>query len=106
MNSNVSQVIDGAGPITGLFVLLLGVAVFFIWRSLRKQMKKVDATLPGGPEDIEQTDTEQTDTEQTDTEQTDTEQAGIESIGTEPLTDDRVPNSAKTRGEDDSTEHE
>ena len=101
MNSNVSQVIDGAGPITGLFVLLLGVAVFFIWRSLRKQMKKVDATLPGGPEDIEQTDTEQTDTEQTDT-----EQAGIESIGTEPLNDDRVPNSAKTRGEDDSTEHE
>ena len=101
MNSNVSQVIDGAGPITGLFVLLLGVAVFFIWRSLNKQMKKVDATLPGGPEDIEQTDTEQTDTEQTDT-----EQAGIESIGTEPLNDDRVPNSAKTRGEDDSTEHE
>ena len=101
MNSNVSQVIDGAGPITGLFVLLLGVAVFFIWRSLKKQMKKVDATLPGGPEDIEQTDTEQTDTEQTDT-----EQAGIESIGTEPLNDDRVPNSAKTRGEDDSTEHE
>ena len=40
MNSNVSQVIDGAGPITGLFVLLLGVAVFFIWRSLNKQMKK------------------------------------------------------------------
>ena len=96
MNSNVSQVIDGAGPITGLFVLLLGVAVFFIWRSLNKQMKKVDATLPGGPEDIEQTDTELTDTER----------AGTEAIGTEPLNDDRVPNSVKTRGEDDSTEHE
>ena len=81
MNSNVSQVIDGAGPITGLFVLLLGVAVFFIWRSLNKQMKKVDATLPGGPEDTE-------------------------SIDTEPLDDDRVPNSAKTRGEDDSTDDE
>ncbi len=91
MNSNVSQVIDGAGPITGLFVLLLGVAVFFIWRSLNKQMKKVDASLPGGPED---------------TEQTDIEEAGTESIGTELLNDDRVPNSAKTRGEDDSTEHE
>ena len=91
MNSNVSQVIDGAGPITGLFVLLLGVAVFFIWRSLNKQMKKVDASLPGGPED---------------TEQTDIEEVGTESIGTEPLNDDRVPNSAKTRGEDDSTEHE
>lgn len=86
MNSNVSQVIDGAGPITGLFVLLLGVAVFFIWRSLNKQMKKVDATLPGGPEDTEQT--------------------GTKVIGTELLNDDRVPNSANTRGEDDSTEHE
>ncbi len=101
MNSNVSQVIDGAGPITGLFVLLLGVAVFFIWRSLNKQMKKVDATLPGGPEDTEQTGTEQTGTEQTGTQQT-----GTESSGSEPLNDDRVPNSAKTRGEDDSTEHE
>ena len=96
MNSNVSQVIDGAGPITGLFVLLLGVAMFFIWRSLNKQMKKVDATLPGGPEDTKHIATEQTGTEQTETAPT----------GTEPLNDDRVPNSAKTRGKDDSTEHE
>lgn len=96
MNSNVSQVIDGAGPITGLFVLLLGVAVFFIWRSLNKQMKKVDATLSGGPEDTKHIATEQTGTEQTETAPT----------GTEPLNDDRVPNSAKTRGEDDCTEHE
>ena len=96
MNSNVSQVIDGAGPITGLFVLLLGVAVFFIWRSLNKQMKKVDATLPGGLEDTKHIATEQTGTEQTETAPT----------GTEPSNDDRVPNSAKTRGEDDSTEHE
>ena len=96
MNSNVSQVIDGAGPITGLFVLLLGVAMFFIWRSLNKQMKKVDATLPGGPEDTKHIATEQTGTEQTEPAPT----------GTEPLNDDRVPNSAKTRGEDDSTEHE
>ena len=101
MNSNVSQVIDGAGPITGLFVLLLGVAVFFIWRSLNKQMKKVDAPLPGGPEDTKHVPTEQTGTERTGTEQTETAPTG-----TEPLNDDRVPNSAKTRGEDDSTEHE
>ena len=86
MNSKVSQVIDGAGPITGLFVLLLGVAVFFIWRSLNKQMKKVDATLPGGPEDTEST--------------------AIEPTSTGLRNDDRVPNSAKTRGEDDSTDHE
>ena len=96
MNSNVSQVIDGAGPITGLFVLLLGVAMFFIWRSLNKQMKKVDATLPGGPEDTKHIATEQTGTEQT----------GTAPAETELLNDDRVPNSAKTRGEDDSTEHE
>lgn len=96
MNSNVSQVIDGAGPITGLFVLLLGVAVFFIWRSLNKQMKKVDATLSGGPEDTKHIATEQTGTEQT----------GTAPTGTEPLNDDRVLNSAKTRGEDDCTEHE
>ena len=74
-----------------LFVLLLGVAVFFIWRSLNKQMKKVDATLPGGPEDTEHITTEQTEAAPT---------------GAEVLNDDRAPNSAKTRGEDDSTEHE
>lgn len=51
MNSNMSQVIDGAGPITGLFVLLLGIAVFVIWRSMNKQMKKVSPDLPAGPED-------------------------------------------------------
>ena len=51
MNSNTTQVIDGAGPITGLFVILLGIAVFIIWRSLNKQIKKVSPDLPGGPED-------------------------------------------------------
>lgn len=51
MNSNMSQVIDGAGPITGLFVLLLGIAVFVIWRSMNKQIKKVSTDLPAGPED-------------------------------------------------------
>lgn len=51
MDSDLSQVIDGAGPITGLFVLLLGVAVFFIWRSMNNQIKKVNVDLPSGPED-------------------------------------------------------
>ena len=81
----------GLVPLRGCSSSCSGFAVFFIWRSLNKQMKKVDASLPGGPED---------------TEQTDIEEAGTESIGTEPLNDDRVPNPAKTRGEDDSTEHE
>ncbi len=46
------SVIDKAGPIAGLFVLLLGVALFFLFRSMSKQMKKIDPDLPPGPEDI------------------------------------------------------
>ena len=50
-NSDLAQVIDGAGPITGLFVLLLGVGIFVLWKSMNRQLKKVDANLPKGPED-------------------------------------------------------
>lgn len=48
---DLSEVIDGAGPIAGLFVLLLGIAIYFLWRNMNKQLKKVDANLPLGPED-------------------------------------------------------
>ncbi len=37
-----------------LFVVLLGVAVYFLWRSLNKQMKRIDPSLPGGRDDQEQ----------------------------------------------------
>lgn len=50
-NSDLSQVIDSAGPITGLFVLLLGVGIFLLWKNMNRQLKKVDANLPKGPED-------------------------------------------------------
>lgn len=50
-NPDLSQVIDGAGPIAGLFVLLLAIAIFLLWRNMNKQLKKVDANLPKGPED-------------------------------------------------------
>lgn len=46
--------IDDAGPIAGLFVLALGIAIFFLWRSMSRQMKKIDPTLPDGPDDAEQ----------------------------------------------------
>jgi hypothetical protein len=46
--------IDNALPIAGLFVLLLGVAMYFLWRSMNKQMKKIDPTLPAGRDDREQ----------------------------------------------------
>jgi hypothetical protein len=48
------SLIDNALPIAGLFVLALLVAVFFLWRSMTKQMKKIDPTLPAGRDDEEQ----------------------------------------------------
>lgn len=50
-DQNLSSVIDAAGPITGFFVLLLGVALFFIWRSMNKQIDRAKENLPPGPED-------------------------------------------------------
>jgi hypothetical protein len=50
-DSDLARVIDSAGPITGLFVLLLGVGIFVLWKSMNRQLKKVDANLPKGPED-------------------------------------------------------
>ncbi len=48
------SLIDNALPIAGLFVLVLLVAIFFLWRSMSKQMKKIDPSLPDGPDDREQ----------------------------------------------------
>lgn len=45
------SVIDKAGPIAGLFVLALGIALFFLFRSMNKQMKKISPDLPEGPDD-------------------------------------------------------
>lgn len=48
------QLISGALPIAGLFVLVLGLALFFLWRSMTKQMRKIDTSLPEGRDDREQ----------------------------------------------------
>lgn len=48
------QQIAGALPIAGIFVALLGVALFILWRSLNKQIRKIDDTLPEGPDDRQQ----------------------------------------------------
>ena len=52
-NSTISEVIDGAGPVTGLFVLLVLVALILLMRSMAKQLRKVDSSLPDGPDDRE-----------------------------------------------------
>lgn len=49
--TDLSQVIDGAGPITGLFVLLLAIAIVFLVVNMNKQFKKVDKNLPEGPDE-------------------------------------------------------
>jgi len=56
MNSNVSQVIDGGLQTVGIIVLVLGIAVFLLWKSMNRQIKKIDTDLPKGPseERIEQ----------------------------------------------------
>ncbi len=46
--------IDNALPIAGLFVLVLLIAVFFLWRSMNKQIKRIDPSLPEGRDDREQ----------------------------------------------------
>ena len=52
--SQMAKLIDDAGPIAGLFVVVLGVALFFLWRSLNKQIKRISPELPEGEHDLEQ----------------------------------------------------
>lgn len=49
-----TTLINNALPIAGLFVLLLLIAIYFLWRSMSKQIKKIDPSLPAGPDDREQ----------------------------------------------------
>ncbi len=52
--SQMAKLIDDAGPIAGLFVVVLGAALFLLWRSLNKQIKRISPELPEGPHDLEQ----------------------------------------------------
>lgn len=51
MNSNVSVVVDGGLQIVGIIVLILGIVVFLLWKSMNRQIKKINVDLPPGPED-------------------------------------------------------
>lgn len=52
--NELGKLIDGAGPIAGLFVLALGVALALLWFSLKRQMKRINPDLPMGRDDEEQ----------------------------------------------------
>jgi hypothetical protein len=54
MDPEMSRIIDSAGPITGLFVILLAIGIFIIYKSLNRQINKIDPELPPGRDDREQ----------------------------------------------------
>lgn len=58
----MSKLIDDAGPIALLFVVLLAVGVYLLWRSMTKQLKRIDPQLPDGRSDrLRAADAEATD---------------------------------------------
>lgn len=48
------SIIDGAGPITGLFVGFIAIAIFIIYKSMSRQIKAINPELPMGEDDLEQ----------------------------------------------------
>jgi len=50
--SDIQTVIDGAGPIAGLFVLLLAIALVILIVSMTRQFKKINPDLPAGKADL------------------------------------------------------
>lgn len=48
------KLIDNAGPLAMAFLVALGVAIWLLFRSLRRQLGRIDPELPPGPKDLEQ----------------------------------------------------
>ena len=51
--TDLSTIIDGAGPIAGLFVLLLGIAIVLLWLNMNRQVKRIDPDLPRGAREVQ-----------------------------------------------------
>jgi|TARA_B110000503_G_scaffold142960_1_gene241837 hypothetical protein len=49
---DLSTIIDGAGPIAGLFVLLVAIALVLLWLNMNRQMKRIDPNLPRGRSEV------------------------------------------------------
>lgn len=60
-DEQMKSVIDKAGPIALLFVLALGVALYFLIRSMNKQLKRADANLADHPVEAVADETTQAD---------------------------------------------
>lgn len=44
----LKAVIDRAGPIAMMFVIALGIAIFVIWRAMKRSISRIDPELPLG----------------------------------------------------------
>lgn len=53
MMEEMQSIIDGTGPTIGLFVGLLAIAIFVIYKSMSRQMKRINPDLPMGADDRE-----------------------------------------------------
>ncbi len=49
---DLQTIIDGAGPIAGLFVLLVGIALVLLWLNMNRQMKRISPELPKGKNEL------------------------------------------------------
>jgi len=52
-DASLTNVVDKAGPIALLFVFALGIALYFIWKSMNKQLKRVDENIPLDPPKVQ-----------------------------------------------------
>ena len=49
----MKSVIDKAGPIAMLFVVLIAVALYLLFRSMKRQLKRVDEQFPSDPSSVD-----------------------------------------------------
>ncbi len=49
----MKAVIDKAGPIAMLFVVLIAVALYFLFRSMKRQLTRVDEQFPSDPPSVD-----------------------------------------------------
>jgi hypothetical protein len=50
--NELSTLIDGAGPIAGIFALLVGIALVLLWLNMNRQIKRIDPNLPRGRREV------------------------------------------------------
>lgn len=58
-DDSMKSVIDKAGPVALLFVLALGVALYFLIKSMNKQLKRADENLTDEPASTSNTESAQ-----------------------------------------------